>query len=337
MKAAVLPAARRIEIVDLANPSPGPEDIVIRVGACGVCGTDQHIYQGEHIVRFPVVPGHEMAGHVVDVGRSVKHIRVGDRVSLDPNITCGHCFWCQSGENHLCSDLQALGVTRNGGFAEYCVSPARQAVLLPEDVSIEQGAMGEPLACCLHGADRLGVRPGETVAILGGGYIGLILLQLVKAAGAATVIVSEPFAPRRAMAQSLGADIVVDPVNEDLVAITDDATAGVGVDAAVESAGRVETAEAAVSLARRGGRVLFFGVVSPDSVAAIKPYDVYYKELTIVGSFVNPFTQARAIQYLADGIVRVDRLISHRFPVDQFAAALEMARSADSVKVVVVP
>lgn len=337
MKAAVLPAARRIEITELPDPKPGPDDIVVRVGACGVCGTDQHIFLGEHIVQFPVVPGHEMAGHVVEVGGGVKHIHVGDRVSLDPNITCGHCFWCQRGENHLCSGLQALGVTRNGGFAEYCVSPARQAVLLPDNVSIEQGAMGEPLACCLRGADRLGVRPGETVAILGGGYIGLMLLQLVKASGASTTIVSEPFAPRRAIAKGLGADIVVDPLNEDLSAIVAEATKGVGVDAAIESAGRVETAEAAIAIARRGGRVLFFGVVSPDSAAAIRPYDVYYKELTILASFVNPFTQARAIQYLAEGRVRVDSLISHRFPVEQFAAALEVARSADAVKVLVTP
>ncbi|HEY3267679.1 MAG TPA: zinc-dependent alcohol dehydrogenase family protein [Armatimonadota bacterium] len=337
MKAAVLPAARRIEISDLPVPAPGPDDIVVRVGACGVCGTDQHIFEGEHIVRFPVIPGHEMAGEVIAAGAEVRHVKVGDRVALDPNITCGHCFWCQRGEVHLCENLEALGVTRNGGFAEYCLSPAKQAVLLPDNVSLESGALAEPLACCLHGADRLAVRPGETVAILGGGYIGMILLQLVKAAGAGTVIVSEPFAPRREAARALGADILVDPLKEDLTAIVRDATDGVGVDAAIESAGRKETAEAAVALARRGGRVLFFGVVSPSAVAGIKPYDIYYKELTVMGSFVNPFTHARAVQMLSEGKVQVECLISHRFPVDQFAAALETARSADAVKVIVEP
>jgi 2-desacetyl-2-hydroxyethyl bacteriochlorophyllide A dehydrogenase len=302
-----------------------------------VCGTDQHIFEGEHIVRFPVIPGHEMAGEVIAAGAEVRHVKVGDRVALDPNITCGHCFWCQRGEVHLCENLEALGVTRNGGFAEYCLSPAKQAVLLPDNVSLESGALAEPLACCLHGADRLAVRPGETVAILGGGYIGMILLQLVKAAGAGTVIVSEPFAPRREAARALGADILVDPLKEDLTAIVRDATDGVGVDAAIESAGRKETAEAAVALARRGGRVLFFGVVSPSAVAGIKPYDIYYKELTVMGSFVNPFTHARAVQMLSEGKVQVECLISHRFPVDQFAAALETARSADAVKVIVEP
>jgi 2-desacetyl-2-hydroxyethyl bacteriochlorophyllide A dehydrogenase len=339
MKAAVLPSAGRVVIEDLPRPHAGPDEIVVKVGACGICGTDQHIFEGGgHLtIAFPLVPGHELAGEVVETGENVTWLREGDRVALDPNIPCGHCFWCTRGEVHLCANLQALGVTRNGGFEEYCLSPARQAIVLPDNVSTTMGGLAEPLACCLHGADRLAVRPGETVLILGGGFIGLVLLQLAKAAGAGAVIVSEPFAPRRLKALAFGATRAVDPGAEDLAAIVAEVTDGRGADACIESAGRVETAEQAVALARRGGRILFFGVVPEGREARIAPFDVYRKELSILGSFVNPFTHARAVQLLSEGGVNVEDLISHRFAVEDFAEALEAARRPDAVKVVVTP
>lgn len=339
MVAAVLPSAGRVEIEDLPRPEAGPDEIVVKVGACGLCGTDQHIFEGSgHLtIDFPLVPGHELAGKVVDTGRNVDWLKCGDRVALDPNIHCGHCFYCHRGDVHLCENLQALGVTRNGGFEEYCLSPARQAILLPNNVSTLMGGLAEPVACCLHGADRLAVQPGETVLILGGGFIGLVLLQLAKAAGAGAVIVSEPFAARREKALELGASRAVDPNTEDLDAIVLEATEGRGADACIEAAGRVQTAEQAVNLARRGGRVLFFGVVPEGRMAQVSPFDIYRKELTILGSFVNPFTHARAVQMLSEGVVKVEELVSHRFPVRDFEKALETARTADAVKVVVCP
>jgi 2-desacetyl-2-hydroxyethyl bacteriochlorophyllide A dehydrogenase len=336
LKAAVLPAPERVEIEERPKPQAGPEEIVVRVASCGVCGTDQHIYKGELAqVHFPLVPGHELAGEIVEVGGKVDWLREGDRVALDPNITCGHCFWCQRGEVHLCANLQAIGVTRDGGFAEFCVAPAVQAVKLPEGLSLEQGALAEPLACCVHGADILGVRPGERIAILGGGFIGMLLMQLAKAAGAGTIIVSEPAAQRRETAQRLGADIVVEP--KDLEAAVREATDGIGVDAVIESAGRKETARQCLDLPRRGGRVLFFGVVHPEALIEVSPYAVYQRELTIMGSYVNPFTHARAVQLLAEGKIKTEPLVSHRFPVEEFAAALHSAVQPDAVKVVVEP
>jgi 2-desacetyl-2-hydroxyethyl bacteriochlorophyllide A dehydrogenase len=339
MKAAVLPSAGRVEIEDLPRPHAGLGEIVVKVGACGLCGTDQHIFEGSgHLtVDFPLVPGHELAGEIVETGENAGWLKPGDRVALDPNIHCGHCFYCHRGEVHLCENLQALGVTRNGGFEEYCLSPARQAILLPENVTTLMGGLAEPVACCLHGADRLAVTPGETVLILGGGFIGLVLLQLMKAAGAGAVIVSEPFAPRRQKALELGAARAVDPNADDLAAIVMEATEGRGADACIEAAGRVQTAEQAVHLARRGGRILFFGVVPEGRMAQVAPFDVYRKVLSILGSFVNPFSHARAVQLLSDGVVKVEGLVSHRFPVEDFAEALEAARRPDAVKVVVTP
>jgi len=336
MKAAVLPEKLRVEIEDRPDPRAGDEEIVVRVAACGLCGTDQHIYHGGLAqVRYPLVPGHELAGEVMEVGRRVDWLRTGDRVAVDPNIVCGRCFWCLRGEVHLCENLQAVGVTRDGGFAEYCVAPARQAVMLPAGLSLEQGALAEPLACCVHGMDRLDVQPGERGAILGGGFIGMLLLQLAKAAGAGTVLVSEPAATRRATAARLGADIVVEPkdIAEAVLAATD----GIGADAVIESAGRPQTAAQSLELARRGGRVLFFGVVSPEALIEVSPYTVYQRELSIMGSYVNPFTHARAVRLLADGKVVTEALVSHRYPVEGFADALEAATQPDSVKVVVKP
>ncbi len=336
MKAAVFTEKEKIQIQDRAEPGAGEHDIVVRVAACGLCGTDQHIYKGElKQVRYPLVPGHELAGEIVEVGAKVDWLREGDRVAVDPNIICGRCFWCLRGEVHLCANLQAVGVTRDGGFAEYCVAPARQAVALPAGLSMEQGALAEPLACCVHGMDRLSIRPGETVAILGGGFIGMLLLQLAKAAGAGAVLVSEPSATRRETAKRLGADVVVEP--KGIADAVGDATVGLGADAVIESAGRPETARQSFDLVRRGGRILFFGVVSPEAAIEVSPYDIYQRELTIMGSYVNPFTHARAVQMLAAGQVKTEALVSHRFPVDGFADALQAAVRPDSVKVVVQP
>lgn len=336
MKAAVFTDKEQVAIEDRPQPKADKGEIVVRVAACGLCGTDQHIFHGELAqVRYPLVPGHELAGEIVEVGAGVDWLHEGERVAVDPNIVCGHCFWCQRGEVHLCANLEAVGVTRDGGFAEYCVAPARQAVPLPDALSLEQGALAEPLACCVRGMDRLAIRPGESVAILGGGFIGMLLLQLAKAAGAGFTVVSEPSPTRRDTAWHLGADVVVEPAGVAEAVLN--ATHGRGADAVIESAGRPETARQSLELARRGGRILFFGVVSPEARIEVSPYDIYQRELTVMGSYVNPFTHARAVHLLATGQVNTQRLVSHRFPVDAMPAALAAAVSPESVKVVVQP
>jgi len=308
---------------------------LVRVHACGICGTDIHILHGEYIVKFPVIPGHEFSGEIVEIGSEVTNVSVGDRVTIDPNIVDHTCHFCRRGQIHLCENLSAVGVNFDGGFAEYCVVPAVQAYKVPDSVSLDEAAMTEPLACCIHGIDRAGIRPGDTMVVLGAGAIGNMLMQLARNAGAACVIVSEPHENKRELAKKMGADVAIDPSTEDVASVIAELTR-VGADVVVESAGRVETAELAPKLARRGGTILQFGVVSPDKRASLLPYDIFYKELTIVGSFVNPYTHARAIQALAERQVDVQPLISHRFTLDEFPEAIRVAQTQDAEKVLVV-
>jgi 2-desacetyl-2-hydroxyethyl bacteriochlorophyllide A dehydrogenase len=301
-----------------------------------VCGTDSHLFHGEHLVTFPVIPGHEFSGVVEEVGGQVRDLQAGDPVTIDPNIVCRVCPFCRRGEVQLCERLTAIGLNRDGGFAEYCVVPAEQAYRLPDGLPLEAGAFSEPLACCLHGLDRAGFSPGAKVLILGGGSIGQLMLQLVRTGGASRVVLSEPHENRRHVALELGADVALDPSQSDAVPALRDATEG-GADLTIECAGHEKAVEQAVAATQRGGVVLLFGVSGPEAQARIRPYDIFLRELTLVGSFINPFTHQRAIEVLATGKVDPCRIVSHRFPLEQTAEALRVSRTPEALKVVVQP
>jgi len=334
MKAAVLARPLELTTKECSRPEVGPDEVLIKVHTCGVCGTDSHLFKGEHLVSFPVIPGHEFSGTVEEVGAHVRHLHKGDPVTIDPNIVCGVCSFCRRGEIQLCEHLTAIGLNRNGGFSEYCAVPAKQAYRLPDALPLEAGAFAEPLACCLHGLDRARFSPGLKVVILGGGAIGQLMLQLVRSGGASTVVISEPHTNRRRLALELGASSAVDPSQSEAVAAIRDATEG-GGDLTIECAGHEKAVEQAVAATRRGGTVLLFGVSGPDAEARIRPYEIFARELTVVGSFINPFTHQRAIDALAAGRVDTARIVSHRFPVEQTAEALRMSRQPEAVKVLV--
>ena len=196
MKAAVFYAKNDIRIEQLPMPEVKENDVLIKVYACGICGTDVHIFHGDEGAA-PTPPqtvlGHEFAGEVVQVGKNVKRVRVGDKVCVDPNQLCNTCYYCQSGIGHFCEDMVGIGTTVNGGFAEYCAVPETQAYKFPTELSYEKAAMTEPVACCLHGIDMCDIACGDTVAVIGGGMIGLIMLQLAKLKGAAKLILIEPW------------------------------------------------------------------------------------------------------------------------------------------------
>ncbi len=334
MRAAVIEQPGVVCVTDLPEPHAGPGEVVVKVAACGVCGTDVHLFCGGFRGEYPLVPGHEFCGTVAEVGDEVHHVAPGDRVVVDPNIVCGVCAYCRRGLVHLCQNLGAVGVTRPGGFAEYCLVPASQLHRWPDHLHPFHAALVEPLACCLHGLDRAEVQAGETVVVLGAGPIGLMMAQLVRLAGAARVVVSEPSAAKRERASQLGAHATFDPLACDLpaevMALTE-----IGADVVIECAGRPETVAQALTLVRRGGRVLLFGVNPKDASVAIRPYDVFLNELTIAGSYINPFTHSRAIELLAAGRLNAMALISHRLPLERFEEALQTAGSDGAVKVMV--
>jgi 2-desacetyl-2-hydroxyethyl bacteriochlorophyllide A dehydrogenase len=311
-------------------------EVLVKVEACGVCGTDVHIVDGTSRSTPPVVIGHEYAGIVTDVAKGTAGVVVGQHVGIDPNISCGACFYCRRGLVHLCSNLRALGVDIDGGMAEYSIVPVKQTYALPHEMAPELSAFIEPVSCAIHGIDLARIRSGDTVVILGGGTIGLIMLQLARNAGAARLIIVEPVAHKRAIAHELGADVVLDPSTTDIQSALSDLT-HVGADVVIECIGKPQTMELAIELVRRGGLVEFFGVCPIGEKIAIEPNAVYFKELTIVGSYVNPHTFDRSIAMLQSGRVRIDKFQLDKFPLDGVHEALRYQREGKTIKSIIEP
>ncbi len=330
----------RFEMRDCEMPTLAPYEVRVRNMACGVCGTDVHIYHGEPgsaEVMPPVVLGHEYAGAVVEIGAAVTTLAVGDHVTMDPNINCELCESCRNGIKQHCEHMEALGVTCDGGFAKYSIAPERQCYKLAPELPFEVGAMAEPIACCLHGIDLIAIRPGESVLVVGGGAIGLIMVQLARLCGASTVVLSEPIAARRAIGLEVGADAAVHPLRGS-IADTLRAQTGVdGADVVIECVGRTAATQQSIAAAKAGGRILLFSVPALDATYPLPLFDVFKKELKIMGSFVNPRTHQRAVNLLNHGRLNIDALITHRFPLAQVEEAIHMQMSDASIKVVVLP
>jgi len=337
MRAAVFPRPGSCAVIEREPPTPAEHEVLVRVDACGICGTDAHIYRGQFPARFPLIAGHEFAGVVEHVGARVPFLRTGDRVTIDPNIHCGSCRPCRRGLVHLCNNLSAIGVNRDGGFASQCLVPARQCHKVPAKLSPEIAAMTEPVACCVHGIDQASIQSGDVVVLVGAGTIGLILLQLAILEGAAVTVVSELNPEKRKRAKKLGATVVIDPEAEDLEKTAREVTEGSGPDVVIECVGGCQTAQQAFDLAGEGGRVLLFGVASEEARISVSPYEIYRKEISITGSFTNPFTHDRAIALLASGRIQVDDLISHRLSIEEVPKGIELAESGTATKVLILP
>lgn len=337
MKASRFLGNKTFAVTDLPTPHAGPGELVLRNQVCGVCGTDVHIYHGEPgsaDVNPPVVLGHEYSGEVVEVGEGVTGFAVGDHVTVDPNIYCGHCAYCQNGKKQLCPSMEAIGVTRDGGFAQYSRIPASQAFKLEPTVPWEAAAMAEPLACCLHGIDLAGIQVGDKVCVVGGGAIGLLMVQLAKLSGASQIVLSEPNEKRRQVGLQLGANTALDPTRPDAQGAFAQVLGG-GANVVIECVGNVPAVKSAFQFAGKGATVLLFSVPKVDATFDLPLFDVYKKELTIKGSFVNPDTHARAVALINSGKVDFGPIITHRFPLDQLPEAIAMQMSDASIKVVV--
>lgn len=317
MKAAVYhgPKDLRVEEIDVRELKEN--EVLIQVKYCGVCGTDVHIFHGDggaFAVTAPLVPGHEFSGIVAKVGAKVTQVKVGDRVSGDPNDMCGECYFCKNGKQHFCTNNIGYGTTVDGGFAEYIIMREKQVYKFSEDLSFIEAAMAEPIACCLNGIDLCNIKPGATVLVIGGGPIGMIMMQLAKYSGASKLILSEPVAEKRELALKLGATKVIDPFNENIQEVLDNYCQN--VDVVIECAGNIKTQEQAVQLAGKTCTVMLFGLAAPDESFPLKPDDVFKKELKITSSFINPYTFERAISVLESKIIDLESLITDIVPVD---------------------
>ena len=334
MKAAVFYGPGDLRVMERPVPQPEPGEVVLRVAACGICGTDRHIMHNEFPVVPPVIIGHEFAGQITGLGEGVSGLAPGDWVAVDPNMPCGLCRPCRRGKVHLCERLRAVGVDWDGGFAEFCVVPQSQCYRLPPSVSPLEGAMTEPLACCVRGIDQAGIRAGDVVAVIGGGAIGQLLAQLARLSGAGRVVVSDPLPERRELALALGADAALDPTRDDPLQ-----AGGVlegGADVVLEAVGSAATTQQAIAWAAAGGTIVWFGVTPPGETVPVEPNLIFRKELTVRGARINPFTHSRALALLASGRVQVKPLISQVITLEELPRALS-APPGRAVKVVVRP
>lgn len=336
MLAAVLHGAGDLRVEEVRKPHPGPGEVLLRVERCGICGTDLHIVRGDFPApNLPLIIGHEFAGTVETTGTGVTHVQPGTKATVDINVACGVCHFCRIGSKLFCPQVRQLGVHDAGGMAEYVVAPAANVYPLPDAMPLEHAAYIEPLACTVHGQDRIGIRTGETIAVIGGGPMGLAHTVLAKMRGAARVLVSEPDAGRRERATLLGADVVIDPFAGDPVERVLELTDGRGADVVIEAVGSVPTYEQAFRMVRRGGRLLAYGAAPQDATIAVKPFEVYAKELTVVGSYAGTYeTWPAAIELIANGRFDPGLIVDSVRPLAEVREAIEgLAGDTSVVKV----
>jgi L-iditol 2-dehydrogenase len=345
MLAAVYHSPHDIRLEEVERPQPGPGEAVMRVRAASICATDLRIFNHGHF-KIPEgtvrILGHELAGEIVAVGEGTMRLAPGARVAVAPNVGCGSCWECVQGYNNLCPDYDAFGITLDGGFAQYMriTAPAvRQGnvVEIPEGLSFEEAALGEPLSCCFNAQQVCLLAPGETLVIMGAGPMGLMHLALGRYSGAGQVIVSEVQEGRARQAAELGADLVVDPKERDLGEVVLEATGGRGADVVMVAVGSAELQEQAVALAARRGRVCFFaGLAGGRDRACVSSNRIHYRQVTITGTTGSNHRQYRqTMQMLGSGRLSLRSLVTVKRPLQEIEEALADAASGEQLKVVI--
>ncbi|WP_181771723.1 zinc-dependent alcohol dehydrogenase family protein [Amycolatopsis pittospori] len=329
MRAAIVDKPGEIRVGEVPDPKPGDRQVVVKVGACGICGTDLHIADGHFPpTPYPIVPGHEFAGEIVELGADVPGgWKVGDRVAVDPSLFCGYCKPCRSGRGNLCENWNATGDTVNGAFAEYVAVPSANCYRMPDTMTWEQGALVEPVSCAVHGVRRIGVEAGERFLVVGAGTMGLIMQQLLQRAGAHVTVVDRNTS-RLGRAKDLGAVAVAGDVKE-----LDDEK----FDAAADCTGAAPAIEAAFDSLHRGGRLLVFGVAPAEARVALSPFRIYNDEITVVGSMAVMNSYGAALDLVADGAIDTGALLTDTLPLERYPDALALMRSGAGLKVQVLP
>ncbi|MDA8220000.1 MAG: NAD(P)-dependent alcohol dehydrogenase [Dehalococcoidales bacterium] len=327
MKAAVLHKAHDLRIQEVPKPTIGPAEVLVKIKAVGICGSDMHLFHegsiGNTVLAQPLVLGHEAAGEVVEVGQEVSSFSVGDRVALEPGVPCRQCAYCKRGEYHLCPSVQFHGVpSADGFFAEYVAMPSDFVFRLPDSLDFVQGAMLEPFAVGLQAATEGAIKPGESVAILGSGPIGLSTLQAVTVRGATNTMVVDVVDKRLKMAAELGAQHTINATKVDVVAEIARLTDGLGADVVFETAGAVPTTQQSVQAVRRGGTVVMVGVASQANIA-LDVVRIVRSRLNVKGCFRYVNQYPTAIALAKAGKVDLTSAVTHTFSLDELPEALD--------------
>ena len=320
---------RKLHLIDLPTLVPQPDEVIIKVAYCGICGTDLHILHEESPAAPQVILGHEFSGKVVTTGSAVHNFRAGNRVAIDPNNYCGACDYCRQGRVHFCRNIKPVGVFRNGGWAEYCAVPAGLVHAVPDNIELAWAALAEPISCILHGWDRIQpVLPQQRILILGAGLIGLLWAFILQKSGMTNLMLSEPLAIRREIAQKLKFSCFKpEQIHKQ------NTGANNGYDVIIDGSGNPNAIEQALNWLNPLGKFLFFGVCPQDSSINLKPFSIFQKEWTFYGSVINPFTFARAL----DMIALIQRPLADlgiaMFRLSEYEQALQTAREGRFTKV----
>lgn len=329
MKAAVIHEPGRVSVETVDDPTPGPREVVVEVAACGICGTDLHIAEGEFAPSLPVVPGHEFAGRVAAVGSAVTEVSEGALVAVDPSLHCQECHFCRQGRGNLCDNWGGIGISQSGGAAEFTVAPVANCAVLPDHVNLADAALIEPLSCVVRGLDVITPRAADHYLLYGAGTMGLLNLQLILRQGAASVSIVDTNPDRLTAATALGATAVATNADE--------LDRPVGWELVVDCTGVVAAIEDGFTRVRKGGTFLQFGVSAEKAMARFSPYRIYNEEIRVLGSMAVLHSYERAAQLFSIGAVDAGSIITHRLPLAEYPAALEAFRGGTGLKTQVLP
>ncbi len=334
MRAVIIERPGEMRVDDVPAPEAGPGEVVVKVGACGICGTDIHILDGEFPpTTYPIIPGHEFGGEIVATGEGVTQFKPGDRVAVNPSLQCGYCYFCQRGQGNLCENWNAIGVGREpGGFAECVAVPQSCVYAIPNDMSYAEAALVEPISCVVRGFHRLSPQIGETYLIYGAGPMGLLNAQLARYNGASLVALIDINPSRLERARNeFGFDVVgtsLDDVRSH---------APRGFDNVIEATGVTKVAERAIDAVIRRGKLLLFGVCPPGETAAYDAFKIYNEEITVLGSMAVHNSFGPAVDILAAGAVAGEKMVTHTFGIDDFEEAVALVRKGGGLKVQIDP
>lgn len=329
MKAVSIVTPGKIEIIEVPDPKPNNLQVVVEVAAVGICGTDLHIFEGEFAPKFPIIPGHEMTGTIVEIGKDVTDLKIGDPVAIDPSVYCGDCFYCRRARGNLCENWNALGVSMPGAAAQYLLSPKKNIHKLSREVDLKSAALIEPLSCAVRGFDQLPRIPGSHYLIYGSGTMGLMMAELARVNGAASVSIVDLNSEKLKTAQILGFTNVATSANE--------FHQSRGFDVVIDCTGVVAAIKDGLSHVMPGGTFLQFGVANQDAKVEINPFWIYNKEITIVGSMAVLQSFDRAVELFSNGVLNAAVMISDRYPLDKYADALNSFKLGKGRKTIVLP
>ncbi len=345
MKAAILEEVGKLVIKDVDSPRIEPKGLMIKVEACAICGTDVKVYHyGHRLIQPPRITGHEVAGTIVEVGREVKGYKMGDRVAVAPAIPCGQCYYCRKGMQSMCDNLTAIGFHYDGGFAEYMAVPPRAVEngcvnSIPDNVTFDEAALAEPLACAINGQELSGVKLGDVVVIVGAGPLGCLHADLAKAQGATKVIISEVSLSRLGMSKISQADIFINPQEEDPVKRVMEETGGRGADVVIVACSSGAAQEQALHMVAKRGNINFFGGLPKDhSIIHFDSNLPHYREFQVVGTHGSaPRHNRLALTLIGSGKIIAKKYITHRFPIEKLLEGLAMVEKAEGLKILIKP